>query len=171
MTKTQTKNQLVVDIFTPYLRWKSLDFSIEPHIENTLYHALNYITLPECISIVSPEVSVVLANDSMLSALNREYKNKKGPTNVLSFPQIDENSNQHNISTIGDIVLSLDTIMTEAEEQNKKLEDHITHLLVHGFLHLVGYDHENEQDASVMEALEIDILKDLGIDNPYKDFN
>lgn len=90
---------------------------------------------------------------------------------MLSFPQIDfyEGVPVEDTLVIGDIILAHETITREATEQNKSFKDHLTHLIVHGTLHLLGYDHENTADAEEMEALEITILKQMNIKNPYSD--
>ena len=97
--------------------------------------------------------------------INRQYRDKDYATNVLSFPAdlplgIAD-------SQLGDLLICAPVVASEAKEQGKKEVDHWAHLTVHGVLHLLGYDHENETDAGVMESLEIQILKRLGIDNPY----
>ncbi len=107
------------------------------------------------------EISIVFANDTFIQDLNNRYRGKDKPTNVLSFPQDDDDS-------LGDIVLALETIEKEAIDQNKTLNAHTKHLIVHGTLHLLGLDHENKTDAAEMEALEIKVLKALGIKNPYE---
>ena len=105
------------------------------------------------------EMAVVLANDAFIRELNKTYRGKNKPTNVLSFPgEGDE---------LGDVVLALETMETEAAAQGKTLRNHLTHLLVHGTLHLMGHDHERDSDAEKMEALEIKILEKLGVSNPY----
>lgn len=107
------------------------------------------------------ELSVVLCDDAYIQELNAEYRGKDKPTNVLSFPQ-DEDFH------LGDIVIAFETIKREADEQNKTFQDHFSHMLVHGFLHLLGYDHESDEEADVMENTEIQILGALGIKNPYE---
>ena len=108
------------------------------------------------------ELSILVCGDASIQELNAKWRGKDKPTNVLSFPT-DEHS-----SLLGDIVISLDTTQREADLENKSLHDHFTHLVVHGFLHLFGYDHENESDAVEMEQLETDILAALDIADPYK---
>lgn len=107
------------------------------------------------------EVSVVLTNDQRIRQLNAKYRKKDKPTNVLSFPQ------DHEI-LLGDIILSYETIQREAEEQQKSFLHHLQHLCVHGFLHLLGHDHEEDEEAEEMEACEIKICKALNIGNPYQ---
>ena len=107
------------------------------------------------------ELSVALSNDAQVQTLNRDYRNKDKPTNVLSFPIAAP------ASLLGDIVLAYETVKREAEEKEIPFDDHLTHLLIHGFLHLQGYDHQTDEDAKTMEALEIRALAGLNIDNPY----
>lgn len=119
------------------------------------------------------EVSISLTNDEDIRILNRDYRGKDKPTNVLSFPQIEDwSENSSDLSApcllLGDIVVALETIKREAIEQDKSLEDHFIHMLIHSFLHLLGYDHEIEEDAQIMENLEIKILEGLDIKNPYQ---
>lgn len=106
------------------------------------------------------EISIVLSDDAQVQILNRDYRGKDKPTNVLSFPQEER-------GLLGDVVMSIDTLKREAAEQDKVLGDHIKHMLVHGCLHLLGHDHEEEEEAQLMEALEIKILAQLGVKNPY----
>lgn len=114
----------------------------------------------------STELSCVLANNEFIQELNKNYRGQDKPTNVLSFPQDDEG-----FMNLGDIVLALETIQQEAKEQEKEFNDHLTHLTVHGTLHLLGYDHEEDDQAEEMEALEVKILNALDIENPYIDYN
>lgn len=106
------------------------------------------------------ELSIVLTGDAEIQELNREWRGKDKPTNVLSFPQDED-------TLLGDIILALGTIESEARSQDKTLADHTTHLTVHGLLHLLGYDHEVDAEAEEMEALEIAICAQLGVKNPY----
>jgi len=98
--------------------------------------------------------------------LNEEYRGKKGATNVLSFPY--EGFDKLDIPLLGDIVICNPVIIREARQQDKKYKAHLCHMVVHGVLHLLGYDHIKEQDALVMEDCEIKILGGLGFSNPYK---
>ena len=106
------------------------------------------------------ELSLAFVNDARIQVLNRDYRDKDKATNVLSFPM--------DGLLLGDIILARETIVSEAQAQGKNLSDHLSHLIVHGFLHLLGYDHLNETDAAKMESVEITVLSQMGIDNPYE---
>jgi probable rRNA maturation factor len=108
------------------------------------------------------ELSLALVSDGEIQALNRDYRHKDKPTNVLSFPD------NGPAPLLGDIVLALETITREAAEKSILLADHFSHLIIHGFLHLQGYDHQSEAEAAEMERLEISTLAALNIDNPYE---
>jgi len=106
------------------------------------------------------ELSVALADDAMVQRLNREYRAKDKPTNVLSFPAA------HG-PLLGDVILAFETLVAEAQEEGISPADHLTHLTIHGLLHLLGYDHETEADAVAMESMETSILAGLGISDPH----
>ena len=113
------------------------------------------------------ELSLVLADDAMVRELNRDWRDKDKPTNVLSFPAEDEIDIPEAPRMLGDVVLAFETLCREAEEQSKPLEHHLSHLVIHGVLHLLGYDHIEDTEAQEMEALEAQLLESLGISNPY----
>lgn len=122
----------------------------------------------------SVSVNLALSNDEEVRQLNCEFRGKDTPTNVLSFARIDdvcfENDIEHTeIIELGDIIVSLETLKREAKEQNILLKSHFMHLLVHGILHLYGYDHVDETDAKKMEDIEVKILKEMNVDNPYEE--
>ena len=114
---------------------------------------------------VEAEVGVVLADDARIRALNRTWLGNDAATNVLSFPAPREPSG--GVHFLGDIVFALETIRREAEAEEKTFEQHLAHLAVHGVLHLLGFDHERDEDAETMEARERRILTGLGIADPY----
>ncbi|HEV2599134.1 rRNA maturation RNase YbeY [Sphingopyxis sp.] len=121
------------------------------------------------------EIAIRLTDDDEVHNLNRDFRGKDKPTNVLSFPQVQpdlleglSNSDDGEI-LLGDIVLARETCAREADEKGVSLADHATHLIVHGTLHLVGYDHMDDASAAAMEALEVKALASLGIANPYAD--
>lgn len=109
-----------------------------------------------------PVVVVLLTDDEAMADLNQRFRGKVGPTNVLSFPAPANPEGQ-----IGDIALAFGLCAREAAEQGKALEQHLIHLVAHGVLHLLGYDHETDSEAEAMEALERSILETLGVPDPY----
>ena len=120
------------------------------------------------------EVSVVVADDEFVRALNREYRGLDRPTNVLAFagdraagPSVSTGGGEGRPLVLGDIVLGLDTLTTEARSQHKTLADHMCHLVVHGVLHLLGLDHASAAGATAMETVERRALARLGIADPY----
>ncbi|RLZ08368.1 rRNA maturation RNase YbeY [Acinetobacter sp. 2JN-4] len=120
---------------------------------------------------VDCEIGIACVDIAESHELNLQYREKDKPTNVLSFPSDipEEMLNLLDAEPLGDLVICIPVVLQEATEQQKTPNQHFTHLLVHGVLHLLGYDHEtNETDAEEMEALEIAILKKLGVTNPYQ---
>ena len=111
------------------------------------------------------EVSVVFTDDASIAKLNKTWRSKEQATNVLSFPA----KMSGPFPVLGDIILASETVKREAELEGKSLQNHIYHLLIHGFLHLLGYDHVQDEEANTMESLEIAILETLSIHNPYAD--
>jgi probable rRNA maturation factor len=120
------------------------------------------------------EIAVRLTSDDEVQTLNHQYRQKDKPTNVLSFPMIQpdlletvtQNSDDGEV-ILGDIVLALGVCAREAEEREISVEDHAAHLIVHGTLHLLGYDHQGDAEAEAMEAMERAALADLGLHDPY----
>jgi len=113
------------------------------------------------------EVSFLFADDAAVQILNRDWRGRDKPTNVLSFAA---NEGGGPVTPLlGDIAIAQQTVAREAVEQSKSFEDHLTHMVVHGLLHLIGHDHENDTEAEEMEALERQILTDLSIADPYAD--
>lgn len=121
------------------------------------------------------ELSVLLTNDDAIQQLNREYRDRDKPTNVLSFPALEQGEIELFLRegrdippyplSLGDIIIALETIQREAPPE--KLKDHFTHLVIHGLLHLLGYDHEEDVAAELMEGREKEILSKMAIDDPY----
>lgn len=153
-------------------------FVLLPHIkemiEELVHIALSNTSIGKAVK--QCEVSVILSTDDVLRALNKEYRDKDKPTNVLSFPSyvlmpdaydaLLEIKEQEIV--LGDVLLALETIQKEAEEQDIALNEHVAHLMVHGILHLLGYDHMEEEEAVNMERLEGRILKQYGLSDPYE---
>lgn len=125
-------------------------------------------------------ISLMGCDDARIAGLNADFRGKPQPTNVLSWPSDDrgapvagnapeppEPGPTDDPESLGDIAIAWETCAREAEAQDKPLADHVTHLIVHGVLHLLGYDHVEQADAAVMEALEVSILASLGVSDPY----
>lgn len=107
-------------------------------------------------------VVILLTDDAAVAELNRQFRGKTGPTNVLSFPAA-----ANPVDHLGDVALAFGVCQAEAEAQGKRLADHLQHLVAHGVLHLVGFDHQTDQEAQAMEGLERRILQGLGVPDPY----
>jgi probable rRNA maturation factor len=108
--------------------------------------------------------AILLADNARVQDLNARFRGKDAPTNVLSFP-----AGPNPVGHLGDLVLAFEVCETEARDQGKQLADHLRHLVVHGLLHLLGYDHEDEAEGDLMEALEREILGGIGVPDPYGD--
>lgn len=121
------------------------------------------------------ELAVVLTTDAAIRKLNRTWRGKDKPTNVLSFPAADagdlRGDHLRGVGELilGDVVVAYATVAKEAKEAGKSLKDHLSHMVVHGVLHLLGYDHETIPDAETMESLETKILSELGVSDPYSE--
>lgn len=113
------------------------------------------------------ELSILFTDDAAMRKLNAEWRGKDKPTNVLSFPAFDLEPGDDPGPMLGDIVVAHETVAEESRLEGKAFDDHLRHLIVHGFLHLLGYDHENDDEADEMEAAERAILADMGVSDPY----
>lgn len=154
-------------------RWADHDF--ETLAERASDAALDRLALDPSIF----EVSVLACDDARIAVLNADFRDKAKPTNVLSWPSEDRAAmtpgdmparpTPDPDPEIGDIAIAYDTCVREAVEQGKPFQDHVIHLIVHGTLHLLGFDHDNEPDAALMEGLETEILGNLGLPDPYRE--
>ncbi len=159
--------QVEVDVALQAPLWENLA-NIEKVVRESAVNTLQNAILPKAAIGRELEVSLVLANDDLIQILNSEYRQKDKPTNVLTFATLDsEEPATDGALNLGDVILSYETIVREAQEQGKFITDHVRHLVVHGVLHLLGYDHEEEDEATDMETLEIRILETMGVQNPY----
>ncbi|MCH2393598.1 rRNA maturation RNase YbeY [Oceanibaculum sp.] len=156
-----TAVEIAVDIADP--AWQAAVPGLEELVERAAQAALASTEVPEG----PAELAVRLTDDAELQALNRQYRGKDQPTNVLSFPGDPEDAFPGEPVSLGDLALAYETVAGEASEQGKSLADHLSHLIVHGTLHVLGYDHETEEEAAEMEALEVRILSGFGIADPY----
>jgi len=148
---------VVIDIDIASAAW-----SAEPNAETCVRDALT--AAAKRVSGVG-EVSVLLTDDAAVRVLNREWRGIDEPTNVLSFPAPQQRAGP---AMLGDIAIAYETVAREAAEEGKPFLHHLAHLAVHGYLHLMGYDHQTDSEAEAMEALERDILRDLRIPDPYR---
>ena len=112
------------------------------------------------------ELTLHLVGDAEIAGLNKQWRGKNAPTNVLSFPAVAPDR-LASARLLGDVFVALETLTREAEAEEKPLADHFRHLVAHGFLHLLGFDHETEAEAETMERIEIAALARLGVANPY----
>jgi probable rRNA maturation factor len=149
-----------IDVIVRSARWRK-----RPTAQTTVKRAV--LAAAEAVSTPPTELAIVLSDDSAVQALNRDWRGKNAPTNVLSFPAAAPGKARAASPYIGDIVIAYRTVAREAVAEGKPFNHHLAHLTVHGFLHLLGYDHENDRDAKKMELLERKILKRLAIPDPY----
>jgi probable rRNA maturation factor len=139
------------------------DWTTVPNLRKLARRAIGAALADDNISL-----SLLFTSDAKILEINRQWRGKAVATNVLSFPVSAETPvPAGEPRPLGDIVLAFGVVSSEATEQKKPVAHHVTHLIVHGTLHLLGYDHENDGDADVMESREIAILAGLGIENPY----
>jgi probable rRNA maturation factor len=113
------------------------------------------------------ELSLLFTDDASMQVLNRDWRGKDKPTNVLSFPAFPVKVGGKVPPMLGDIAIALETVQREAAEEGKPFDSHLSHMIVHGLLHLLGYDHEDDDEAEIMEAAERGILGRLAIPDPY----
>jgi len=146
-----------IDITIGHEPWRGVVANIEALAVAAVHNIMDLLETPKL-----GELSLAFISDAEIQTLNRDYRGKDKPTNVLSFPD------NGPAPLLGDVVLAFETIVREAKEKSISTGDHVTHLIIHGFLHLQGYDHETDDEAVQMEALEIKALKALNIDNPYE---
>lgn len=163
----------LVDIVFEDSRWE--DFGLEPLADRAVRAAFAELGLPE----VGFTLCLMGCDDARILELNGDFRGKAKPTNVLSWPseergadegcvpELPEAGDADDPESLGDIAISYDTCAAEALAAEKPMADHVTHLTVHGLLHLLGYDHINDSDAELMQALEVRILARLGLSDPY----
>ena len=172
--------QLYISFSLEAGEWEAAVPDAEQRVEAAARAAFEAAEKPEILSGDAPvEMSLVLADDALVQTLNRDYRDKDKPTNVLSFALLDDLDDTDEDADdvlaredgmpilIGDVILAFETVQREALEQGKSFEDHLTHLVIHGVLHLLGYDHQSDPDADRMERLETSILARMGIADPY----
>ncbi len=155
---------ITIDIVSQNKKWKIHEKFIAETCEKLIPLTDLKKVLKKNISI---ELAILLVSDAKMKNLNNSFRNKNKVTNVLSFPAQESFDGKLNYVFLGDIILAFDYIEKESLAQNKTFENHLTHLILHSILHLIGFDHEEDSMAEIMENLEIKILKKLKISNPY----
>jgi probable rRNA maturation factor len=154
------RKKLRIDVLIDSDRWKSAD-NIRTLVRRAVAEAASAQSTSE------RELAIVLTDDSAIRQLNRLWRGVDAPTNVLSFPAATK-QDADEPAHLGDIVLAYETIAREAGDESKPLAHHVAHLVVHGYLHLLGFDHERNADAEEMEQTERKILRRLAIPDPYR---
>jgi probable rRNA maturation factor len=142
----------------------------EPEAEATIDRAIAAAAEFVIVDVGDSELAIMLTDDAGIQTLNRNWRGIDKPTNVLSFPALQPRGERQVDDAprmLGDIAIAYETTRREADEEQKPFDHHLSHLAVHGFLHLIGHDHEKDQEAEAMEALEREILSQLGIPDPY----
>jgi probable rRNA maturation factor len=142
----------------------------EPDVEAVIQRAIAVAAEMVDADTSEAELAVMLTDDGGIRTLNKNWRGLDKPTNVLSFPALQlttERSSQDAPRMLGDIAIAYETTRREADDEQKRFDHHLSHLAIHGFLHLIGYDHEKDQDAETMETLEREILAQLDIPDPY----
>jgi probable rRNA maturation factor len=145
--------------------WRS-----EPHAEAVVQRAIAAAAEAIDQDVADAELAVMLTDDSGIRTLNANWRGIDKPTNVLSFPALQPGAARRADDPprmLGDIAIAYETMRKEAGDEQKPFDHHLSHLAVHGFLHLIGYDHETDADADAMQTLEQAILAELGIPDPY----
>jgi probable rRNA maturation factor len=153
---------LTVDVLVASARWNDDAETVKSMVRRAVIRAA-----AATLSTNRNEVAIVLTDDSAIRELNRDWRGIDAATNVLSFATANKGG-KHATAHLGDVVLAYETIAREARNEAKPFAHHVAHLAVHGFLHLVGYDHARDREAAVMERAERDILRQLAIPNPYR---
>jgi probable rRNA maturation factor len=144
----------------------------EPDAEAVIHRAIEAAAEFTDADVGDAELAVMLTDDAGIRTLNGNWRGIDKPTNVLSFPALQPTVTggaDDAPRMLGDIAIAYETTRKEADDEHKPFDHHLSHLAVHGFLHLIGYDHENDDDAEAMESLEREILAQLGIPDPYAD--
>ena len=146
-------------------------WQMEPEAEAVIHRAIEAAAELTDADVGEAELAVMLTDDTGIRTLNSNWRGIDKPTNVLSFPALQPAAGAPDDAPrmLGDIAIAYETTRKEADDEQKPFDHHLSHLAVHGFLHLIGYDHEKNDDAEAMESLEQEILAQLGIPDPYAD--
>jgi probable rRNA maturation factor len=156
------KRRPALDIIIASPLWNAV-----PGVKPTLRRAIEAAASPDGRPQTDGELAIVLTDDVAMRNLNRQWRGSDQPTNVLSFPSHHAQPPGTGTRLLGDVVIAYETTAREAQAQGLPLDHHLAHLAVHGYLHLLGYDHESENEAATMERLEREILARLNVPDPY----
>jgi probable rRNA maturation factor len=168
---TDAAADLDIEVTIPCAAWRKMCPEAEAMAAETARFALwAALRQRRVVDAVHPVVGIRLTDDAEQQRLNLVYREKDASTNVLSFPLADlaEPPPPGSLLLLGDVVLAFETVRREAAEQHRPFADHFRHLVVHGVLHLLGFDHDNDADAVIMEEREVGILAGLGVPDPYR---
>lgn len=170
--------QIELNISIEEPRWKKEIPDVFEVVQKVKNATFEYVADNEDIDILSSVkpllINLCLSDDKHVHQLNRDFRNKDKPTNVLTFANMDfadfdANGGVFDEIDLGNIIIAYETMLKEAETENITLYAHFCHLLTHGFLHILGFDHIEDEEAKYMESFEKNILQNLGIENPYQD--
>lgn len=173
-------NSLILNIALEELGWQRALPDLQKLSQQIMEHCFAYVKDHEDIDFLEfgkpIAINLSLNNDAAVKSLNATFRQMDKPTNVLSFANIDSETFEQDIHLfdtieLGDIIIALETMEREAKEKNISLHNHYCHLLTHGFLHLLGFDHTEDNEADYMEKFEICILETLSISNPYQELD
>lgn len=175
------KSKIVLDTLIEAPQWtEAVDFDVQKVSEELKDLVFGYVAETCKFELLGLNktyfVNVCLSDDAAVQKLNNEFRGMDKPTNVLSFANLDDESFAAQLQMVdeielGDIILAFETLQREANIKNISVYAHYCHLLVHGFLHILGFDHQTDDEADEMETLETEILSLFSIDNPYQDAN
>ncbi|KEC59422.1 metalloprotein, YbeY/UPF0054family [Bartonella quintana JK 19] len=157
---------ITIDITVENARWnneKMLYDITEKALKTTMHH----LSLENVVS----EISLLFTDDKHMAQINAQWRNKNKSTNVLSFPALPLKAGDPPGLMLGDIIIAQETVVLEAKKEGKSFQDHLMHMIVHGILHLLGYNHETNDEACQMEELEREILLKLSINDPYAELS
>jgi probable rRNA maturation factor len=158
--KRPGRARIEIEVIVRSARWRK-----RPAAKTVVKSAI--LAAAKAVSTRQAELAIVLSDDSAVRRLNRQWRGKNAPTNVLSFPAATPGKGRSTSPYIGDVVIAYQTTAREAVAEGKPFNHHLAHLAVHGFLHLLDYDHDNDRDAEAMERLERRILARIGVADPY----
>lgn len=163
---------LTIDIIKSHNKWRTHKCVGKPFVRSIL--SKTFAKFQNFRSAQKIEVTILLTDNDQMQTLNNQFLGKNKPTNVLSFPDEERNYKtilelrlENSYINLGDIAFGYEIIEEEANQQGKEFKHHFAHLLVHGLLHLLGFDHETDEEAQVMHAMEIEVLRELSISSPY----